>query len=45
MHRLDVKDGKIVRNLVGAVNLPFEFLMYSVLKDAVLGGLKIAGAA
>lgn len=45
IHRLDVKDGKIVRNLVGAVNLPFEFLMYSALKDAVLGGLKTAGEA
>lgn len=45
MHRLDVRDGQIVRNLVGAVNLPFEFIMYSVLKDAVLGGLKTAGEA
>ena len=45
VHRLDVKDGRIVRNMVGAVNLPFEFIMYSALKDAVLGGLKTAGDA
>ncbi len=45
VHRLDVKDGRIVRNMVGAVNLPFEFLMYSALKDAVLGGLKTASQA
>lgn len=44
MHRLDIKDGKIVRNLVGAVNLPFEFIMYPVLKDAVLTPLKVVDA-
>lgn len=42
IHRLDVKGGRIVRNLVGAINLPFEFIMYSALKDAVLGGLQTA---
>lgn len=42
VHRLDVRDGRIVRNLVGAVNLPFEFIMFPALKDAVLGGLKTA---
>ncbi len=45
IHRLDIKDGKIVRNLVGAVNLPFEFIMYPALKDAVLAPLKVADAS
>jgi ketosteroid isomerase-like protein len=44
VHRLDVKDGRIIRNLVAAVNLPFEFIMYPVLRDAVLGGLRNADA-
>jgi ketosteroid isomerase-like protein len=39
MHWLEIRDGWIVRNTVGAINLPFEFLMYPVLKDLVLGGL------
>lgn len=41
MHRLDVSHGQIVRNVVGAVNLPFEFIMYPVLRDAVLGKLQV----
>lgn len=45
IHRLDVNGGRIVRNLVGAINLPFEFIMYPALRDAVLGGLKPAGDA
>ena len=45
IHRLDVKDGRIIRNLVGAVNLPFEFIMYPALRDAVMGSLKPAKTA
>ena len=41
IHRLEVKDGKIVRNTVGAVNFPFEYIMYPALKDAVIGNLEI----
>ena len=44
IHRLDVKDGRVVRNLVGAVNLPFEFIMYPALRDAVLGSLLATNA-
>jgi hypothetical protein len=44
LHRLDVRDGLIVRNLVGAVNLPFEFIMYPALRDAVLAPLRTADA-
>jgi hypothetical protein len=44
LHRLDVRDGLIVRNLVGAVNLPFEFIMYPALRDAVLAPLRAADA-
>jgi ketosteroid isomerase-like protein len=42
MHRLKVKSGKIVKSTVGAVNYPFEYIMYPALKDMVLGGLKVA---
>lgn len=42
IHRIDVMDGRVVRNLVGAINLPFEFIMYPALRDAVLGGLEAA---
>jgi ketosteroid isomerase-like protein len=42
MHVYTLKNGKIVSNVVGAVNLPFEFIMYPALKDAVLGDLKTA---
>lgn len=38
-----VRQGKIVESVVGAINLPFEFTMYPVLKDAVFDGLTIAG--
>lgn len=38
-HVYTLRDGKIVANSVGAINLPFEFTMYPALKDAVLGGL------
>ena len=42
MHLYTLRDGRIVEIIVGAVNLPFEFLMYDALKDAVLGGLATA---
>jgi ketosteroid isomerase-like protein len=42
MHVYTLKNGKIVSNVVGAVNLPFEFIMYPALKDAVLGDLQLA---
>jgi ketosteroid isomerase-like protein len=38
-HVYTLRDGKIVANSVGAINLPFEFTMYPALKEAVLGGL------
>lgn len=42
MHVFTLKKGRIVANVVGAVNLPFEFIMYPALKDAVLGDLQLA---
>jgi ketosteroid isomerase-like protein len=42
IHRIDVVDGKVVRNVVGAINFPFEYIMYPALKDAVLGSLGTA---
>jgi steroid delta-isomerase-like uncharacterized protein len=42
IHRIKVEGGRIVRNTVAGVNFPFEYIMYPVLKDAVLGGLKPA---
>ena len=42
IHRIDVENERIVRNTVAGVNFPFEYIMYPVLKDAVLGGLKPA---
>jgi predicted ester cyclase len=42
MHVYTLHGGKIVSNVVGAVNLPFEFIMVPALKDAVLGDLQPA---
>jgi predicted ester cyclase len=42
MHVYTLEKGKIVSNIVGAINLPFEFIMYPALKDAVLGDLQLA---
>ncbi len=42
IHRLEVKGGKIARNTVGAINFPFEYIMYPALRDAVIGNLQIA---
>lgn len=36
------RKGKIVQNVVGAINYPFEFTMFPALKDAVLGDLQSA---
>ena len=45
IRRLDVKGGRIVHNVVAAVNLPSEFIMDPVLKDAALGSLERAPIA
>lgn len=42
VHVYTLKNDKIVSNIVGAINLPFEFIMYPALKDAVLGDLETA---
>lgn len=42
IHRLRIRDGKIVLNTVAAINFPFEYIMYPALKDAVIGGLQTA---
>lgn len=40
MHMYTVRGGRIVENVVGAINLPFEFTMFDALHQPVLGGLK-----
>lgn len=40
-HILTVKNNKIVSNVVSGTNFPFEYLMYPVLKDAVIGNLPL----
>lgn len=42
VHVYTLRKGKIVENVVGAINFPFEYIMYPALKDAVLGGLEVA---
>jgi ketosteroid isomerase-like protein len=39
-HCYRLRNGRIVENVVGAINLPFEFIMYPALKEAVLGNLR-----
>lgn len=39
VHLMTFEDGKIVSNIVSATNFPFEYLMYPVLKDLVIGNL------
>ncbi len=39
IHVITLKDGKIVENVVGGANFPFEYIMYPLLKDAVIGNL------
>lgn len=39
-HIMTFKDGKIVSNIVSATNLEYEFILYPILKDAVLKNVK-----
>ena len=41
VHVLTFQDGKIVQNIVSGTNFPFEYLMYPVLKDLVIGSLPV----
>lgn len=41
VHVLTFKDGVIVSSIVSGTNFPFEYLMYPVLKDAVIGNLAV----
>ncbi|BAT53138.1 hypothetical protein NOS3756_20970 [Nostoc sp. NIES-3756] len=41
VHILTLRDGKIVENIVSGTNFPFEYIMYPVLKDAVIGNLAV----
>ena len=41
VHILTFKDGKIINNIVSGTNFPFEYIMYPVLKDAVIGNLQL----
>lgn len=42
VHILTFRDGKIVSNIVSGTNFPFEYLMYPVLKDAIVGTMRRA---
>ncbi|MDF5716134.1 MAG: ester cyclase [Rhizonema sp. NSF051] len=42
VHILTFRNGKIIENIVSAINFPFEYIMYPVLKDAVIGNLQIS---
>jgi len=44
VHILEFAGGRIIGNVVSGTNFPFEYLMYPVLKDAVLGAMPIATA-
>lgn len=44
VHILEFRDGKIGANTVSGTNFPFEYLMYPVLKEAVVDALPIASA-
>lgn len=41
VHVLTFADGKIIENIVSGTNFPFEYIMYPVLRDAVIGNLEI----
>lgn len=41
VHILTFKSGKVIKNIVSGTNFPFEYIMYPVLKDAVIGHLEI----
>ncbi|MDF5728400.1 MAG: ester cyclase [Rhizonema sp. PD38] len=40
VHILTFRNGKIIENIVSAINFLFEYIMYPVLKDAVIGNLQ-----
>ena len=42
VHILTFRDGRIVSNVVSGTNFPFEYLMYPVLKDAIVGTMRRA---
>lgn len=42
VHILTFRDGRIVSNVVSGTNFPFEYLMYPVLRDAIVGAMPIA---
>ena len=42
VHVLTLRDGKIIGNIVSGTNFPFEYIMYPVLKDLVIGNLPIS---
>lgn len=41
VHVLTFRDGKIIENIVSGTNFPFEYIMYPVLRDAIIGNLEI----
>ncbi|MDZ8105610.1 MAG: ester cyclase [Nostoc sp. DedQUE12a] len=41
VHILTFRNSKIVENIVSGTNFPFEYIMYPVLKDAVIGNLPV----
>jgi ketosteroid isomerase-like protein len=41
VHVVTVKDGKIVSSIVSGTNFPFEYIMYPVLRDGVIGNLPV----
>lgn len=41
VHVLTFKNGKIISNIVSGTNFPFEYIMYPVLKDLVIGNLPL----
>lgn len=45
VHILTFGNGRIVSNVVSGTNFPFEYLMYPVLKDAIVGSMRSATPA
>jgi len=41
VHLLTFQNGKVVSNIVSGTNFPFEYIMYPVLKDLVIGNLPV----
>lgn len=42
VHILTFRNGKVASNIVSGTNFPFEYLMYPVLSEAILGGMPAA---